>query len=82
MQRRLIDEANTSSYAGSVANPSPGGDTSEVQAMKTKLQRAKRTLDNMKKREADALAAKAAAEERVAVLKSRLDQVNIIFSKA
>lgn len=43
--------------------------------MKTKLQRAKRTLDNMKKREADALAAKAAAEEALATVKQRLEQV-------
>ena len=67
-------------YACPVASPSPGGDTAEVQAMKMKLQRAKRTLDNMKKREADAMAAKAAAEEEVTMLKSRLDQVNANFS--
>jgi hypothetical protein len=40
------------------ASPSSGGDPGEVQAMKAKLQRAKRTLDNMKKREADALQAR------------------------
>lgn len=38
--------------------------------MKTKLQRAKRTLDNMKKRESDALAGKAAVEEELAALKA------------
>ena len=43
--------------------------------MKTKLQRAKRTLDNMKKREADALSAKTAAEEELEALKQRLEQV-------
>lgn len=49
--------------------------------MRTKLQRAKRTLDNMKKREADALAAKTAAEEEVTQLKSRLGQVSATSSQ-
>lgn len=40
--------------------------------MKLKLQRAKRTLDNMKKREADALAAKAAAETRLEALEAQV----------
>ena len=43
--------------------------------MKAKLQRAKRTLDNMKKREAEALAAKTAAESEVEVMRERLDKV-------
>ena len=50
-------------------SPSPGGPdpAGEVQAMKAKLQRAKRTLDNMKKREADALAQRDAALAQLAV---------------
>lgn len=40
--------------------------------MKAKLQRAKRTLDNMKKREADAVAAKAAADLELEDLRAKL----------
>lgn len=44
--------------------------------MKLKLQRAKRTLDNMKKREAEALAAKETAESELARIREQLKQVH------
>lgn len=56
--------------------PSPGAGN-DAQAMKAKLQRAKRTLDNMRKRESDAIAAKGAAEARLAELEPLQAQASI-----
>ena len=49
-----------------------------MQAMRAKLQKAKRTLDNMKKREADAIAAKEAAEARAAALQAQADKAGYL----
>lgn len=59
-------------------SPSQSEDTqSEVQSMKVKLQKAKRTLDNMKKRESEAIAAKTDAEAKIGQLEAELVLVNL-----
>lgn len=64
-----------SSQLASAGSPGQPDAAAEVQAAKAKLQRAKRTLDAMKKREGEALAAKAAAEAKISELEGLQDQV-------
>ena len=47
--------------------------------MRVKLQKAKRTLDNMKKREADAIAAKEAAEAKAVTLQAQADKAGYLL---
>lgn len=74
---KVVTAARPAGSSGAVTPSPAGGDLSaEVAAAKAKLQRAKRTLDAMKKREAEAVAAKEASETRLAAaLQEREQQV-------
>ena len=70
-------------FAGwaTAASPASAGEpAAEMQAMRVKLQKAKRTLDNMKKREADAIAAKEAAEAKAVTLQAQADKAGYLLA--